>query len=185
MKKVWVVAGISAVLACMQCQKEINEEFLIENDHIGRLMRTSKAAALETLFSKDSVVRDSGSIKLGGNRGRIRIYEKGGAPLLSLLPAHDSLGLIENIRVQDPRYLTREGVGLNSTFKDIKDHYTIRKIVTSMNNVIIFIKGHDMYFTIGREELPASLRFKSDVQIEEVQIPDEAKIKYLMVGWEQ
>jgi hypothetical protein len=49
---------------------------------------------------------------------------------------------------------------------------------------VIFPKGSDLYFTIGREELPASLRYNTEAEIEAVQIPDQARIKYLMAGWE-
>ena len=75
-------------------------------------------------------------------------------------------------------------MGLNSTFKDIKDNYSIRKVITSMNNVVILLKDSDMYFTIDKKELPSSLQYGSSRNIEAVQIPDKAKIKYLMIGWE-
>jgi hypothetical protein len=48
---------------------------------------------------------------------------------------------------------------------------------------VVFPKGSNLYFTIDKEELPESLRF-STASIEAVQIPDDAKIKYLMLGWE-
>jgi hypothetical protein len=184
MKKTWMVAAMTAILACIQCQKTESNNFIIGKDAIGALQKSSTTAALETLFAADSVVRDSSSIKLGSSSGRIRIYEKGGALLLTLLPAGDSLGHIENVRIEDPRYHTNEGVGLGSSFADIKKHFAIRKIVTSRNNIVIFPKGSDLYFTIGREELPASLRYNTEAEIEAVQIPDQARIKYLMAGWE-
>ena len=59
-----------------------------------------------------------------------------------------------------------------------------KKIVTSLNNVIIFIENSDVYSTIDKEELPASLRYDTSINIEAVQIPDEAKIKYMMIGWD-
>jgi hypothetical protein len=83
----------------------------------------------------------------------------------------------------DPRYTSEKGIGLKSTFKDIQDSYEIKKIVTTLNSVVVFPKGSNLYFTIDKEELPESLRF-STASIEAVQIPDEAKIKYLMLGWE-
>jgi hypothetical protein len=53
-----------------------------------------------------------------------------------------------------------------------------------MNNVVIFIQNSDIYYTISKEELPASLRYVGSTNIEAVQIPDKAKIKYVMVGWD-
>ena len=69
-------------------------------------------------------------------------------------------------------------------FKDIKDNYSIRKVITSMNNVVILLKDSDVYFTISKAQLPSSLRYASSVNIEAVQIPDDDKIKYMMVGWD-
>jgi hypothetical protein len=53
-----------------------------------------------------------------------------------------------------------------------------------MNNVVIFLSDSDMYITIDKEELPESLRYAYAGDIEAVQIPDVAKIKYIMVGWD-
>ncbi len=103
---------------------------------------------------------------------------------MSITSNADSIPGIGNIRIHDSRYLTNNGIGLASTFKDIKDQYEIRKVVTSLSNVVVFVKDHDLYFTIDREELPASLRYTRDVNIEAVQIPDNAVIKYLMIAWE-
>jgi hypothetical protein len=53
-----------------------------------------------------------------------------------------------------------------------------------MNNVVILLKDSDLYFTIDKKELPESLRYNANTKIEEVQIPDKARIKYMMVGWD-
>ncbi|MEO0527797.1 MAG: hypothetical protein AAFZ89_11260 [Bacteroidota bacterium] len=172
------------MLFFVQCQKEKDTTFLITEDSIGKLDRNSTADHLDNIYSLDSIVKDTGITKLGSGTKKIKIYEKGGKHLLTLTPAPDSISKIENIRVYDPRFTTQKGVGLNSTFKDIKDNYSIRKIITSLNNVVIFLKESDMYFTIDKKELPSSLRYSSSTNIEAVQIPDAAKIKYLMIGWE-
>ena len=103
---------------------------------------------------------------------------------MTLTPGTDSLKTIENINIHDPRFRTEEGVSLESTFKDIRENYSIKKLVTFRNNVVVFIKENDVYFTIDRKELPENLRYNLDAKIEAVQIPDAAKIKYMMVGWE-
>jgi hypothetical protein len=114
--------------------------------------------------------------------GKIEVYEKGGGHLLSISSTNDSVPMIENIRIYDPRYSTAEGVNVLSTFKDIKDKLKIKKVITSMNNVVILLNDSDLYFTISKDELPAELRFNnSDIDV--VQIPDKAKIKYMMIGW--
>lgn len=200
-----------ALLVCatllINCKNE-NPKFKITKDNIGLLTKTTKIIDLETIYAEDSIVTDSGIPKL--NRGfntddntksdsldskntiinpdftyqKIEIYEKGGLHLLSLTPSKDTIASIENIRVYDPRFTTEKGISINSTFKDIKDNYSIKKIITSMNNVVIILKENGLYFTIDKKELPESLRYDTSLNIEEVQIPDAAKIKYMMMAWE-
>src|SRR5690606_40241675 len=71
---------------------------------------------------------DSSAITLGTGNTRIEVYEKGGKHLLSLTPTTDSVPGIGTIQVMDPRYLTKNGIGLKSRFKDIERNYEIRKI---------------------------------------------------------
>lgn len=181
MRKAGIITFAITLLLVIQCQTKIDADFLIGENRVGKLTRSTRVQELETIFVGDSVVMDSTNGTFGNRNRRIEIFEKGGNPLLTLTPKADSL---EIIRILDPRFMTPEGIGIKSTFKDIQENYAIRKIVTSMNNVVIFLKGKDFYFTISREELPASLRYMSDITIDEVQIPDKAKIKYMMVGWE-
>ncbi|MEM7380471.1 MAG: hypothetical protein AAF361_04650 [Bacteroidota bacterium] len=173
-----------SILIFISCQKEVDTSFLIGKEHVGKLKKNTPLKELETVFALDSIVRDTMSGKLGSPEGKVMIYEKGGAHLLTLTPSTDSLPVIENIRIFDPRFRTEEGIGIQSSFKQIKDTYPLRKVVTSMNNVVIFLKNSDMYFTISKEELPSSLRYAASTNIEAVQIPDKAKVKYLMVGWD-
>jgi len=177
------------VLSCLllfmvSCEKEMDTEFLITKDAIGKLDRISLARDIEVIYENDSIVKDSTIINTANNSKKIKIFEKGGKHLLTLTPSSDSIPTIENIRIEDKRFLTEKGVGLSSTFKDIKDNYSIRKVITSMNNVVLLLKNTDVYFTISKEELPSSLRYASSVNIEAVQIPDDAKLKYMMVAWD-
>ena len=183
-KTVPLVALVASTFIILNCSKEKDTTFLITKDAVGKLKRSDLAKDITTIYATDSIVGDTSLLKIGNTSKKIKIYERGGKHLLTLTPSEDSLPKIENLRIYDPRFISEKGVGLNSTFKDIKDNYGIKKVVTSRNNVVIFIKDSGMYFTISKEELPASLRYASSVNIEAVQIPDKAKIKYLMVGWE-
>jgi len=170
-------------LIVISCKKEVNTEFSITKDRVGKVSRSTLIKDLETIYAEDSLVRKDPGTELGKSAGKIEIFKKGGDHLLSITPNSDSIQKIENIRIYDPRFSTADGVNLLSTFKDIKAHYSIKKVITSMNNVVILLKENDLYFTISKEELPAELSFGSN-NIDEVQIPDQAKIKYMMVGWE-
>jgi hypothetical protein len=162
--------------------KQKDTTFLITNDSIGKLEKISLARDLDLIYADDSIVKDTFNSKLGAAYQKVKVFEKGGKHLLTITPSNDSIPVIENIRVFDKRFSTETGIGLNSTFKDIQDNYTVKKIVTTLSSIVIFVKESDLYFTIDKEELPANLRFGTN-KIEEVQIPDEAKVKYLMIGW--
>ncbi|MCM4168560.1 hypothetical protein KCTC52924_02136 [Arenibacter antarcticus] len=172
------------LLSLLFIQCNTNNDFLITKDQVGKLEKSASLDQLETLFAADSIVRDTAFTRIGARVNKINIYEKGGVHLMTLTPSTDSVPKVEIIRIYDPRFVTDKGVGLSSTFKDIRDKHNIRKIVTALNNVVIFLKDSDVYFTIAKTELPSSLQYASSTNIEAVQIPDAAKIKYIMIGWE-
>ena len=182
MKNIQFISVLLFALIFIQCEEDKDPSFLITNSQVGKLMRTSNVSDLEHIFINDSIVRDTLQPTLASNSKTIKIYERGGQQLLTLTTSSDSIQKIGIIRVLDPRFRTEEGIGLLSTFKEIKDKYVIKKIVTSLNNVIIFIENSDVYFTIDKEELPASLRYDTSINIEDVEIQDNSKINYLMVG---
>ena len=180
MKKYFLL--ICAVLLLTYCKTDRQDPFLVGKERVGKLLKTHRVSQLDSIYRLDSLVRDTSSLTIGRNR-QIDVFEPGGKHLLTLTPATDSLERIDNIRIWDPRFKTEAGIGLESTFGEIEKAYEIRKVVSSLNNILVLVKEHPVYFTISREELPAALRY-TNTQIEAVQIPDDAHIKYMMVGWE-
>jgi hypothetical protein len=150
---------------------------------VGTLQKTSPVDTLEAIFAQDSIVKDTSKLKIGATAEKIMVFEKGGKHLLTLTSNLDSIPTIGNIRIFDSRYTTDKGIGLNSTFKEILNNYSIKKTVTTLNSVVIFPKHSNLYFTIDKEELPSNLRYTTS-NIETVQIPDNSKIKYLMLAWD-
>ncbi len=182
MKKCLLVVVILNLMLLSTCTEK-DTAFLITETSVGPLQHTTLFDDVENTFVQDSIVKDTFRLKSDGRPRKIKVFEKGGKHLLTLKPSQDSVPKVENIQIFDSRYSTESGIGLRSTFKDIQARYKIRKIVTTLKSVVIFPKESDLYFTIDKEELPSNLRYSSS-NIEAVQIPDEAKIKYLMIGWE-
>ncbi len=176
------ILGIVVLTALTSCEPK-DTRFIITENSVGPLQKTSTVEELEKVFVEDSIVRDTFKAKVGSRTRKIKVYERGGKHLLTLTPNQDSVQSIENIRVFDNRYTSEKGIGLLSTFKNIKQQYAIKKIVTTLNSVVVFPKASNLYFTIDKDELPSSLRYTAS-NIEEVQIPDNAKVKYLMIGWD-
>ena len=183
MKKCLVPLVVFALALC-NCKQEVDTTFLITNEKVGVLDKTSLARDIELIFAKDSVVKDTTTLNLGNKAKKLKIYENGGRHMLTLTPSADSIPQIENIRFEDARYSTEKGISINSTFKEIKEAYTVKKIITSTKNLLVLVKESDVYFTISKEELPSSLRYDSSRNIDAVQIPDKARIKYMMLGWD-
>ena len=163
----------------MNCAGEQKNDFQISGDQVGKLTKQSLARDIDLIFEKDSVVQDTVKLNFGSGASKIKIYERGGQLLLTLTPNRDSIATIQNIQINDSRFVTKKGI-----FKEIKDNYPIKKIITSLNNVVVLLKDSDLYFTIDKKELPESLRYNTNSKIEEVQIPDKAKVKYMMIGWD-
>ena len=175
------------LLSCglfLNCESDINSNFQISGDQVGKLSKQSLARDIDLIFEKDSVVQDTVKLTFGSGASKIKIFENGGKLLLTLTPNTDSIATIQNVQINDSRFVTEMGISKESTFKEIREKYPIKKIITSMNNVVILLKDSDLYFTIDKKELPESLRYNANSKIEEVQIPDKAKIKYMMVGWD-
>jgi hypothetical protein len=179
MKKLLGMVGLLAIIGCT----EKDTTFLISNEKIGKLDQISLVRDLDLIYADDSIVKDTFSTRLDGANRKVKVFEKGGKHLLTLTPTDDSIPKIENVQIMDPRFMTEDGIGLNSTFKDIQEQYTIKKIVTALNNIVIFVNETNLYFTIDKEQLPENLRY-SKGNVEAVQIPDDAKIKFLMLGWD-
>lgn len=178
---------LSLILGCslfLNCESDKKNDFQISGEQVGRLTKQSLARDIDLIFENDSIVQDTVKLNFGNGASKIKIFEKGGKLLLTLTPNRDSIATIQHVLINDNRYSTEKGITKESAFKDIKENYPIKKIITSLNNVVILLKDSDLYFTIDKKELPESLRYNANTKIEEVQIPDKAKVKYMMVGWD-
>ena len=184
MKRVTLIAILFGLTLIFSCKQESDPYYNISSDQVGLISREVLFEKVRELYTTDSLVEDTLQLTIGAGNRKIKVYQPGGKHLLTLTPNSDSIPLVGHILVADPRFKTHEGIGLQSNFGEIKQHYSIRKIITSLNNVVVLIEDSDVYFTIDKKELPAHLRYTRTQPIELVEIPDQAKIKYLMVGWD-
>lgn len=184
MKSIKTIIILFSFIMLTLCKKEEDATFKITTNNVGKLDKASLARDIDLIYAKDSIVKDTIESNFGHGSSKIKIFEKGGPLLLTLTPNSDSIPTIQNVLINDKRFKTDKGINIESTFKDIQENYEIKKIITSINNVVILLKDSDIYFTIDKDQLPESLRYNANTNIEAVQIPDAAKIKYMMVGWD-
>ena len=168
------------------CKKEVNP-FLISKNNIGLLTDSTQVKDNEAIYANDSIVKRIDGDEFTGSINDIKIYDKTGKQLLILSPnqALDSTATITTIQVVDPRFKTDKGLNTASTFADIKNNYTISSIQNTLRNVVVFVNEINGFFTIDKMELPSELRMDVNKKIEAIQIPDNAKIKHFMIGWNQ
>ncbi|MEY8848230.1 hypothetical protein AB9K26_05415 [Psychroserpens sp. XS_ASV72] len=168
------------------CSKEQKQDpFQIGKQNIGLLTDSTKVKDIELAFPNDSIVKSVKGDEFIDDTNDIVILDKTGKKLLVLTPSQalDSTAVIESVQIVDPKYKTDKNISVLSTFKDIKDTYKISKISTLINSVVISVNEINASFSIDKKELPSNLRFNMDLNIEAVQIPDNAKIKFFMLHW--
>jgi hypothetical protein len=62
------------------------------------------------------------------------------------------------INVNDPIYKTKEGIGVGSTFGDLKKKYTVNSIEVGEGNVFAYVEALDMSFCLNyTKEVPANI----------------------------
>lgn len=172
------------LLLLTSCGKK-QDPFLIQKHNIGNLTDSTQVKDLKAVFENDSVADYIGKDEFTRNINTIEIYDKDGAPLLSVSPQKraDSTAVINSVRIMDSRYKTEKGISILSTFKDIEKAYTISKIDNLINSIVVSVKEINASFTIDKKELPSNLRFDRSMTIEASQIPDQAKVKYFFIHW--
>jgi len=184
MKKLIGLSLICLTLVTACSKKDYT--FNISNGQVGPLNKTVQLKQIDSIFASDSLVKLNPNQETLGTRGEVEVYEKGGAKLMLITPMdeRDPNSRIQHIRIFDPRYQTDKGIGLESTFGELEQAYTIGTIQTTISSVVVFLQDADLYITIDKQQLPENLRYDPSVKVEAVQIPDAATFKYLMVGWD-
>ncbi|GLB53282.1 hypothetical protein NBRC110019_23220 [Neptunitalea chrysea] len=177
-----IVIIISLVIT--SCASDAENEFLITKDQVGLLTPTTHLDELETIFAKDSVSESAyeGELRYASTE-RFEIFDKTGAPLLEITPAKDSIHTIRSIKIISPKYYTKSGITVNSTFKDIKKQYPISSIDNLWTSVVIHVNDLNAHFTIDKKNLDPKFLKNTLYDVTENDIPETAPIKYFMIGW--
>ena len=182
MKKIIIL--LVAITIIVSCSNE-KDPYLISKNSIGHVSDTTMIKDLIQIFKNDSIRNDISGDSFSGKFNDITILDKQGNELLEITPKQDLdySSTAKLIKIIDPKYKTKKGIGSSSTFKEIKDKYNISSIQNSLKNVIISINSVNLYFTIDKNQLPSNLRYNSNIEIDKSQIPDNAKINNLYLEW--
>ena len=181
-----IFAFIIGSLLIQSCGNNIKvDPYTIGPRHIGLLSDSTQVKDLEVIFKNDSVAQNESELGTIRIVNSINVYTKSGDHLLTLSPRkiQDSTSTISTVKIEDGLYKTAEGISINSTYGELSKTYKISKIDNLIKTVVVSVDEIDASFTIDKEELPANMRFDMSLNIDPIQIPDEAKIKYFMLHW--
>ncbi|PKP11193.1 MAG: hypothetical protein CVU08_12730 [Bacteroidetes bacterium HGW-Bacteroidetes-3] len=182
-KKIIYLILVSFLL--IQCAK--NDQFLIEKGKVGLLTKKTRIKDLNSIFAKDSIVavlyadKEIDKKLFSVENDDYIIYSKKGKKLLEIEPTNlnDLSSGIKSIQIFDNSYKTAKGISLLSKFKDIKEHYKVNKVETTLTSATLFIDELNATISIDKKELGMTSFSRAEVSID--QIPDLAKIKYFTV----
>ena len=175
MNRIFILLFI-LIISITSCAEK-DTSFLVTNEAVGLITKETKTGDLEALFkeSSDSIVKTESDNYV--------LYEKGGKRLMKLSAKKEDKEIIDHIQFFDDRYTTENGISLKSTFKDIKEAYTIKKINNMIDFIIVSVEESEVYFIIDKKHLASEVRFSTSSRLEPIQVPGEAPIKHFMFAW--
>ena len=181
MKNNLIIAVLIAITLC-SCSEN---KYEITSEQIGPLKKNERVSNLEKVFPKDSVVISESTSDYINSGTVINIYEKGTAKnLLQIIPTDDTKESgIGNVLIMDERFVTREGISIKSTFKEISDAYTVKRIDNLLEDIVVFVEEDNSYFTIDKKHLPSEYQYDTQKKVSTLEIPDTAPIKSFNIRW--
>ena len=173
------------VTHCTTTEPKLQDPFEITPGRIGHLTSKTRVYELDSIFAQDSIVKRVAGDEFINHNNEIEIFEKGGKKLLVLAAKEDfdTTSTIESVQILDARFKTKDSLSLKSTYGEFQKRYKVSKVSNLLSTALVFIDSLQIYFTLDKKHLPASLQ-NTDTKIETSQIPDDSKVKDLWVGWD-
>ncbi|EGD34077.1 MULTISPECIES: hypothetical protein [unclassified Capnocytophaga] len=176
---------IVIVTILMSACSKTDKKFLITNNSVGELTKSTKIIQLDSLYRNDSLVKTSleGEFRYISDE-RFLVFEKGKGKkqLLELTPSIPQEGkpqYIQGVQVLDGRYATDKNISLRSTFGEIKKVYKEFDFEQLISTVVVMPKGSNLFFTFDQNDLLPPLDDTYTIE----SIPEDAKVKSLMINW--
>ena len=140
MNRFILILLVTAIITSCSTEKD---PYLISKNSIGHVTDTTMIKDLIQIFKNDSIRNDISGDSFTGKFNDITILDKKGNELLEITPKEDLdySSTPKLIRIIDPKYKTKKGIGSSSTFKEIRDNYNISSIQNSLRNIIISINS--------------------------------------------
>ena len=166
-----------------------NNDFLVEKGSVGGITSKTTLEDLTQLFEDDSIgVVDDNVERLTKTFGTVTedylVYSKSGEKLLevSFKSLNDSIKVVRSVQLYSDDYETKEGISLESKFKDIVAHFKLGKVETTLTSVTVFVEELNATISIDKQELGLDIFSREKINLN--QIPENAKIKFITIWFE-
>ena len=167
---------IVIVTILMSACSKTDKKFLITNNSVGELTKSTKIIQLDSLYRNDSLVKTSleGEFRYEKGKGKKQLLE-----LTPSIPQEGKPQYIQGVQVLDGRYATDKNISLRSTFGEIKKVYKEFDFEQLISTVVVMPKGSNLFFTFDQNDLLPPLDDTYTIE----SIPEDAKVKSLMINW--
>ena len=179
MKKLLITFSLVLVLACQSGEKQ----YLITSDAVGLITKQTPVNKLSNLYPKDSVHELNLDNRLADVNKKYVLYSKEGDKMLILEPdGVADTSKIAQVEIVSPKFKTKKGLSIESTYKQVYDNYDISSIQKTLVNVVINLKKEGIFLAVDNDHLPDDLKYDDEAVVKSTQIPDDAPIKYFWVN---
>ncbi len=115
------------------------------------------------------------------------IYTENGQHLLTLTPKNiDNLEQkINRVLIKSPFFETEKGISAKSTYKAIKEAYTINKIEPTREHIVLIIDELNANFGIAKTKLQQGWWNNTTKTVNADKIPDDAQIDSFILWWNE
>jgi hypothetical protein len=173
MKKVFVFSLLLNLAFFASAQKYGDSTWVIGIGHIGKVVTNMNEQNLKSIFSADQIKKETNR---GGENESSKIIitlKNDTKTSMELETMCIDICIISRIYLYSDKYQTVKGIGIGSTFSEIRKNYTITDV-----------KGGEKGFMIFVDELPQTafivnvpkLKAVEDKTYKDSDIPDDSKV---------
>jgi len=178
------IFGIVLLLAVIfSCGKKDNK-FTIGKKQVGKILDSTKISELKNIFKQDSIIKKTEGEGAFESYDEITVINKNTKkPLLIIIPKKSGKteSLIQQVEIMSPLYKTKNNIGLNSKFIDIKKYHKIGKIEKTFKYLVVYLDDLDATMDFNKNVLPLNAQNNPGITIDATMIPDNAKPKHFVL----
>ena len=175
MKLIYCFILVISTISCSDTSSE-KTTFLVTKTSVGSLKKGMCVKDIFDIVSKDQIKKTIDYDDYENYYDDYQYFDEFKIHLLTLTPAiqNDINSKINRILILDKRYRTSKNIGLGSTYKDLKNNYTITSYNPDMEHIILTVSELNASFSIHKNQLLNNWWDDSKKQINSSKIPNSA-----------